>query len=172
MTDRRNELAVIRHQQLAQLRQKIGQPERMTVNCACAAHDRDYQATFARMPPATHFKCETMDKAESPSTIGVGISASVLRVPADEIDWMFSCPWCRTPPDAWAPDTWTLCPRCKSLICGARSDGNWFTCRPSCGASGRRTVPVRELPGAKAGGPGRKAIGHAAMKLLAGRRGP
>jgi hypothetical protein len=55
----KSELAIIREQQLARLRESTGTPERFVVDFACARHDRAFRATFARFSPAQRFRRES-----------------------------------------------------------------------------------------------------------------
>jgi hypothetical protein len=64
-----------------------------------------------------------------------------------------SCSWCA------ASSGWTLCAKCKSLVCGARSSGHSFTCRDSCGAH-FQTAPLNALDAARAESSTRLAITH------------
>jgi hypothetical protein len=65
---RKNELALIRERQLAELRAASGKTERFTLDCACAESDRAFQVTFARAPGARRFTCATVEKQERPSS--------------------------------------------------------------------------------------------------------
>jgi hypothetical protein len=60
----KSELALLREQQLAKLREATGSPERFTADFACARHDRAFRVTFARFSPAQRFRCESVDQAE------------------------------------------------------------------------------------------------------------
>ena len=158
-----------RQRQLEQLRQNTGNGwERMTVAFACAAQDRDYQVTFVRMPfTARASNAKRPIRPRGASRGPAGRPANTSRVAADLIDITFACAWCG------ASNEWTLCDRCNAMICGAKTvgtghDNGHFTCRPSCGRA-FRLVPLVEVPVAKSGSSAGKAIGHAAMKLLAGR---
>jgi hypothetical protein len=162
----KSELTIIREQQLARLREATGTPERFVLDFACARHDRAFRATFARFSPAQRFRCESVDKSESgqATTIerlqGLLRPADALRVRTEEVDLSsVSCAWCA------AASGWTLCAKCKTLICGARSSGRLFTCRDSCGAK-FQTAPLETLDAAWQGGSSaRLAIGHS-QKLL------
>ena len=116
--------------------------------------------------PAQRFRCESVDKSESgqATTIerlqGLLRPAEALRVRTEDVDLSaVSCAWCA------AASGWTLCAKCKTLICGARSSGRSFTCRDSCGAQ-FQTAPLEALDAALHGGSSaRPAIGHS-QKLL------
>jgi hypothetical protein len=167
----KSELTIIREQQLARLRESTGTPERFVMDFACARHDRAFRATFARFSAAQRFRCESVDKSESgqATTIerlqGLLRPAEALRVRTEEVDLSsVPCAWCA------AASGWTLCPNCKTMICGARSSGRLFTCRDSCGAK-FQTAPLETLDAALQGGSSaRLAIGHS-QKLLPG-KGP
>lgn len=167
----KSELSIIREQQLARLRETTGTPERFVVDFACARHDRAFRVTFARFSPAQRFRCESVDNAESNQATtmerlqGLLRPAEALRVRAEEVDFSsVSCAWC-------ADDSgWTLCSKCKTMVCGARSSGRSFTCRNSCGAQ-FETKPLDVLDAARQGGPdARLAIGRS-QTLLPG-KGP
>lgn len=165
----KSELALLREQQLARLREATGTPERFTAEFACAKHDRAFRVTFARTSPAQRFRCESIDKNEaSQPTAAERLQrllrpAEALRVRTEEVDLStLSCAWCA------AASGWTLCNRCKTLICGARSSGRSFTCRESCGAQ-FETVPLDALDAARPGSSARLAIGHS-RTLLPGQR--
>ena len=165
----KSELAIIREQQLARLREATGTPERFVVDFACARHDRAFRVTFARFSPAQRFRCESVDKTEShqATTIarlqGLLRPAEALRVRTEEVDFStVSCAWCA------ASSGWTLCANCKTMVCGARSSGRSFTCRDSCGAQ-FQTAPLEALDAARQrGSSARLAIGHS-QKLLPGK---
>ncbi len=167
----KSELAIIREQQLAGLREATGTPERFVLDFACARHDRAFRVTFARFSPAQRFRCESVDKAEThqPTTMarlqGLLRPAEALRVRTEDVDLStVSCAWCA------AASGWTLCAKCKTLICGARSSGRLFTCRDSCGAQ-FQTAPLETLDAAWQGGSSAQlAIGQS-QKLLPG-KGP
>jgi len=163
----KSELAIIREQQLARLREATGTPERFVADFACARHDRTFRVTFARFSPAQRFRCESVDKIEShQATIarlqGLLRPAEALRVRTEEVDFSaLSCAWCA------ASSGWTLCAQCKTLVCGARSSGHSFTCRDSCGAH-FQTAPLDALDAARSGSSTRLAIGHS-QNLLPGK---
>ena len=122
----KSELAIQREQQLARLREATGTPERFVVDFACARHDRAFRVTFARFSAAQRFRCESVDKTESHQTTmerlqGLLRPAEALRVRTEEVDFStVSCAWCA------AASGWTLCARCKTLVCGARSSGQFL----------------------------------------------
>jgi hypothetical protein len=163
----KSDLAIKREQQLARLREATGTPERFTLDFACARHDRAFRATFARFSAAERFRCESVDKTQAhPSTTerlqGLLRPADALRVPAGEIEFRsLSCAWCG---DA---SGWTLCGRCKAMVCRARSAGHSFTCRDGCGAR-FQTEPLEAIDAARQGGTARLAIGQG-KKLLPGK---
>jgi hypothetical protein len=136
---------------------------------ACALHDRGFRVTFARFSSAQRFRCESVDKSESgqATTIarlqGLLRPAEALRVRTEEVDFSsVPCAWCA------AASGWTLCPNCKTLVCGARSSGRSFTCRDSCGAQ-FQTAPLESLDAARQGGSSaRLAIGQS-QTLLPGK---
>ncbi|WGJ13868.1 hypothetical protein QEV83_14485 [Methylocapsa sp. D3K7] len=166
----KSELALLREQQLAKLREATGAPERFVVDFACALHDRAFRVTFARFSSAQRFRCESVDKTESHQATtmarlqGLLRPADALRVRTEEVDFS-------TVPCAWCADDsgWTLCDRCKMLVCGARSSGSSFTCRVSCGAR-FQTARLDALDAARPGSSTRLAIGHG-RTLLPG-KGP
>ena len=88
----KSELAIIREQQLARLREATGTPERFVLDFACARHDRAFRVTFARFSPAQRFRCESVDKSESgqATTIarlqGLLRPAEALRVRTEDVD--------------------------------------------------------------------------------------
>jgi hypothetical protein len=165
----KSELAIIREQQLAKLREATDTPERFVVDFACARHDRAFRVTFARFSPAQRFRCESVDKSEShqATTIerlqGLLHPAEALRVRTEDVDVStVSCAWCAV------ASGWTLCAKCKTMVCAARSSGRSFTCRDSCGAQSS-TVPLEALDAARSGSSARLAIGQS-HKLLPGKR--
>jgi hypothetical protein len=166
----KSELVISREQQLARLRETTGTPERFVLDFACARHDRAFRVTFARFSAAQRFRCESVDKSESgqATTIerlqGLLRPAEALRVRTEDVDLSsVSCAWCA------AASGWTLCAKCKTLICGARSSGRSFTCRDSCGAH-FQTAPLDALDAARSGSSAQLAIGHS-QTLLPG-KGP
>lgn len=168
MTDR-NALALTRNRQLVALRAANGKAEEFSVRCACAAQDREFQATFKRVPPATQYRCAAIEKAgvtnASPLARLQGLLRkpdAALRVSADEIAFdTLSCAWCS---DA---DGWTLCDRCGCLVCSANTVARRFTCRDSCGRTAQ-TSPMDALDASDgASAPDRLLIGaRPGMKLL------
>ncbi len=167
----KSQLVISREQQLARLRETTGTPERFVLDFACARHDRAFRATFARFSAAQRFRCESVDKSESgqATTIerlqGLLRPAEALRVRTEDVDLStVPCAWCA------AASGWTLCPNCKTMVCGARSSGRSFTCRDSCGAQ-FQTAPLETLDATPQGGSSaRLAIGQS-QKLLPG-KGP
>jgi hypothetical protein len=165
----KSELAIKREQQLARLREATGTPERFVLDFACAKHDRAFRVTFARFSTAQRFRCESIDKSAShQSTIerlqGLLRPAEALRVRTEEVDVStVSCAWCA------ADSGWTLCARCKTMVCRARSSGHSFTCRDSCGAKSW-TEPLEAIDAVRSGPSARLAIGHG-RTLLPG-KGP
>jgi hypothetical protein len=166
----KTELALLRNQQLAKLREATGSAERFTADFACAKHDRGFRVTFARFSPSQRFRCESVDKDEPHHATtmarlqGFLRPAEALRVRTEEVDFSaVSCAWCA------AASGWTLCAKCKTLICGASSSGHSFTCRDSCGAH-FHTAPLEALDAARPGSSSRLAIGHG-RTLLPG-KGP
>jgi hypothetical protein len=164
----KSELAIIREQQLAKLREATGTPERFVVDFACARHDRAFRVTFARFSPAERFRCESVDKSESGQATtmarfqGLLRPAEALRVRSEDVDFStVSCAWCA------AASGWTLCAKCKTMVCGARSTGSYFTCRNSCGAK-FQTAPLEALDAVRSGSSARLTIGHS-QKLLPGK---
>jgi hypothetical protein len=165
----KSELAIIREQQLAGLRKATGTPERFVLDFACARHDRAFRVTLARFSPAQRFRCESVDKSESVQATtmarlqGLLRPAEALRVRTEDVDVStVSCAWCA------AASGWTLCAKCKTLICGARSTGRSFTCRDSCGAQ-FQTAPLDALDAARQGATATQlAIGHG-QTLLPGK---
>jgi hypothetical protein len=164
----KSELAIKREQQLARLREATDTPERFAVDFACALHDRAFRVTFARFSPSQRFRCESVDKDEPRQATtmarlqGLLRPADALRVRSEEVDFStVSCTWCA------AASGWTLCARCKTMICGARSTGSYFTCRDSCGAK-FQTAPLEALDAARSGSSARLTIGHS-QKLLPGK---
>ena len=156
----KTELAIKREQQLAKLREATSTPERFVMDCACARHDRGFRVTFARFSAAQRFRCESVDKTESHQATTMARlqrllrPAEALRVRSEEVDFStVSCAWCA------ASSGWTLCGKCKTMVCGARSIGRAFTCRDSCGAQ-FRTAPLDALDAARPGSSARLAIGH------------
>jgi hypothetical protein len=148
----KSELVISREQQLARLREATGTPERYVLDFACARHDRAFRVTFARFSPAQRFRCESVDKDEPHQATAIawlqGLlrPAEALRVRTEEMDFSsVPCAWCA------AASGWTLCPNCKTLICGARSSGRSFTCRDSCGAQ-FQTAPLEALDAARQAG--------------------
>jgi hypothetical protein len=156
----KSELAILRQQQLAKVREATGTPERFVADFACALHDRAFRVTFARFSSAQRFRCESVDKTESHQATtlarlqGFLRPADALRVRTEEVDFStVPCAWC-------ADDTrWTLCDRCKMLVCGARSSGHSFSCRDSCAAQ-FQTARHDALDAARAGSSTRLAIEH------------
>ncbi len=166
----KSELALLREQKLAKLREATGSPERFMADFACAKHDRAFRVTFAGFSAAQRFRCENVDKAESHQATtmarlqGLLRPAEALRVRTEEVDFAaVPCAWCA------ASSGWTLCAQCKTLVCGARSSGHSFTCRDSCGAH-FQTAPLDTLDAARAGSSARLAIGRS-QTLLPG-KGP
>lgn len=164
----KSELAIIREQQLARLRETTGTPERFVADFACARHDRSFRVTFARFSPTQRFRCESVDKAESnqATTIerlqGLLRPAEVLRVRAEEVDFStVTCAWCAS------ASGWTLCANCKAMVCGARSSGRSFACRDSCGTQSQ-TAPLEALDAARQGGTSARLAGQS-QKLLPGK---
>ena len=156
----KTELAIKREQQLAKLREATGTPERFVMDCACARHDRAFRVTFARFSAAQRFRCESVDKTESLQATTMARlqrllrPAEALRVRSEEVDFStVSCAWCA------AASGWTLCGKCKTMICDARSTGRSFTCRDSCAAQ-FQTAPLDALDAARPGSSARLAIGH------------
>jgi hypothetical protein len=136
----KSDLARLREEQLAKLRETSGTPERFVVECACAIHDRSFRVTFARHSPAQNFRCESVDKTALPEPTalerlqGFFRCEEALRIRSEQIDFStLHCAWCGTPPH------WTLCAECRTLVCGAHSSGGSFTCRDSCGAQFQTT---------------------------------
>ncbi|WP_156964457.1 hypothetical protein [Methylocapsa aurea] len=164
----KSELAIKREKELARLREATGTPERFVLDFACARHDRAFRVTFARYSAAQRFRCESIDKTEShQSTIerlqGLLRPAEALRVRTEDVDVStVSCAWCA------ADSGWTLCARCKTLVCGARKTGRSFICRDSCGGK-FWTEPLEALDAARSGSSARLAIGQS-RKLLPGKR--
>ncbi len=161
----KSELAIIREQQLAGLREATGTPERFVLDFACARHDRAFRVTFARFSPAQRFRCESIVKSESgqATTIerlqGLLRPAEALRVRTEDVDLSsVSCASCA------AASGWTLCAKCKTLICGARSSGRSWD---SCGAH-FQTAPLDALDAARSGSSAQLAIGHS-QTLLPGK---
>jgi hypothetical protein len=150
MSTHKNELAIVREQQLAALRTKAGKPERLTLRFACAAQDIEFQVTFARLPPAARFTCETIDPSKGRTSPlarlqGLFRPAETFTVPAAEMDLRsVACACAR-------PVHWILCNHCGAFVCNSRSDGATFICRRTCGGRGE-TVPLRHVNGAKNGG--------------------
>jgi hypothetical protein len=165
----KSERALLRNQQLAKLREATGTPERFAVDFACARHDRAFRVTYARFSAAQRFRCESVDKSESHQSTtmarlpGLLRPAEALRVRSEDVDFStMSCAWCT------AASGWTLCAKCKTMVCGARSTGRSFTYRNSCGAK-FQTAPLETLDAARSGSSARLAIGHS-QKLLPGKR--
>jgi hypothetical protein len=170
MTDHRNELALIRERQLAKVRQAAGKPERFSLRFACATHDREFQATFARLPPAERFTCETIERSEGKaSALGrlhaLFRPAETLSVPASEVDLSgVACAWCA------GSNTWTRCDVCRAFVCQSRSKPGYFVCRPSCGRQ-CETVPLTHLNAARNPVTGtRTPLGGPAATPLLGKR--
>lgn len=156
----KSELAIKREQQLAMLREATGIPERFVLDFACARHDRAFRVTFARFSTAQRFRCESVDKSEPHQSRtmarlqGLLRPAEALRVRAEEVDFStVSCAWCA------ASSGWTLCGKCKTMVCDARSTGRSFICRDSCGAK-FQTAPLQAINAARSGSSARLAIGH------------
>lgn len=156
----KTELALMREQQLARLREATGMAEHFVMDCACAKHDRAFRATFARKSPAQRFRCESVDKSEAGQPRlaerlhGLLNPVDAPRVPAGEIEFTtLSCAWCGD------DSGWTLCSRCHAMICGARSSNGSFACRKSCGARGG-TQPLDSVTAGRPGSPARLVIGH------------
>jgi hypothetical protein len=167
----KTELAILRDQHLAKLRAQTGLPERITLDFACAVHDRDFRVTFARFSRTDVFRCESIDKngarqATAPARVqAIFTRSEPVHLAVDEVDFeSFYCAGCA------AKTGWTRCDRCMAFVCGAHSAGGRFTCRESCGAR-FTTVPLKTLSargGSNAGG--QKAIGQTARGLLTARR--
>lgn len=166
----KNELALIREQQLAKLRGTAAEPERVTLDFACAVHDRDFRVTFARKSREQRFRCESVEKdaprhaTASEQLQGLFKPAETLRVQATEMDFTsVRCVACA------GGANWTLCPHCHAMVCGGRSTPSHFTCRDSCG--GRfQTVPLDALDAGRSTGTAtRLAIGRQAQTLLPGK---
>ena len=75
----KSELAIIREQQLAGLREATGTPERFVLDFACARHDRAFRVTFARFSPAQRFRCESIVKSESGQATTIERLQGLLR---------------------------------------------------------------------------------------------
>jgi hypothetical protein len=168
----KSELAILRNQQLAKLREQTGSPERFTLDFACAAHDRAFRVTFARLSTAERFRCESVDKSDPGKATalkrlhGLFRQAESKQFRADEVNLgSVACAWCA------GPRRWTLCSQCKAFVCGARSTGEWFTCRDSCGAR-FMTGPLETLEAAPQSGStsNQRAIGRTGQSLLTGRK--
>lgn len=167
----KSELAILRDQQLAKLREQTDRPERFTLNFACAEHDRTFRMTFARFSMTQRFRCESVDKSETRKATALEHLQALfrrgesVRVRSDDVDFAsITCAWCA------AHAQWTLCGRCKAFVCGARSADGRFKCRDSCGAQ-FETAPLEVLDGAGNSGTGSQlAIGGASQRLLTGRK--
>ena len=89
----KSELAILRQQQLAKVREATGTPERFVADFACALHDRAFRVTFARFSSAQRFRCESVDKTESHQATtlarlqGFLRPADALRVRTEEVDF-------------------------------------------------------------------------------------
>jgi len=167
---KKDELAFAREQQLAKLRGTTVEPERITLEFACALHDRGFRMTFARTSPSHRFRCESVEKdaprhatAREPLQ-GLFKPADSLRVRVEELDLpSLPCVVCGF------ESSWTLCHHCNKLVCGARSTTGHFTCRKSCGGQ-FRTVPVDALDASHSTGTTpRPAIGRQGQTLLPGK---
>ena len=157
--------AAKREQQLARLREATGMAERFTHIFACARQDREFQATFARLPPAPLYTFETVERIEGKPSImdrlrGRSRQAQTRKVSAAEVDCdAMPCAYCGL------SGIWTLCGRCHAFVCGTSPVGARFVCRPSCGAS-FNTVPLVEVEGQGGTSGGRPALGHAPARPL------
>jgi hypothetical protein len=165
----KSELEVLRDQQLARLREDTNRPERFTLDFACARHDRDFRVTFTRLPPASVFRCERVDKGDTKWTSVIGRLQGIfamsepMRLRSDEVDFSsVSCAWCGI------NSGWTRCGRCNVFVCDARSVQGTFSCRASCGAR-FETEPLKGLDAVRdAATGGQPAIGRTAQGRLAG----
>ncbi|WP_395697955.1 hypothetical protein [Methylocella sp.] len=161
----KTELALLRERQLAALRTATGQPERITLGFACASQDRGFRVAFARQLGAKRFTCEGVEKdphIASPLQRLQGLfRPKALTLTPEELDFSgLVCAWCG---DA---TQWVSCGRCKAFICGARSRGSSFVCRPSCGCQGQ-TQALGDVDAARQSGSSpRPAIGRAAAPYL------
>jgi hypothetical protein len=164
----KSDLALMREQQLAKLRESTNSPERFVAEFACAKHDRAFRVTFARTSPAKRFRCESIDKsAPGPGAMlerlkGLFSATEALRIRTDDVDISsVSCAWCAAPPQ------WTLCGECRTLVCGAGRSGSSFTCRASCGAQSQAGGKLESLDAARQGGaPEKPLIGQSSRLLL------
>src|SRR5690349_21678353 len=122
------------------------EPERFTLEVACAATDRTFTAVFVRPPGDRLFRVERVDPVlQRPGLFGRAMGlirggGPAMRVDAEEVDRMPDpCPGC-----GLRPCRYTLCAWCKAFVCTARQRGTRFKCRDSCGVS-FETQPLHVL---------------------------
>ncbi|MBE0613798.1 MAG: hypothetical protein IH604_09055 [Burkholderiales bacterium] len=138
-------------QKVKAFRQATGKPERFSIACACAEHDRGFTVTFERMGTGEKWRIASTVKIagqEQPRSLFGKAKPRVLEVALGEVDnSKWTCPWCQN------TRGYVHCGSCNTIVCGARrrEEGgqSLFRCRDSCGESGSLGV-LKSLTGADA----------------------
>ncbi|MBE0626422.1 MAG: hypothetical protein IH606_16600 [Burkholderiales bacterium] len=139
-------------QKVKAFRQATGKPERFTIACACAEHDRGFTVTYERMGVGEKWRIGSIAKdvgQEKPRSLFGGAKPRLLEVSMGEVDnskWI--CPWCQN------TRGYIHCAECNTIVCGARrrEEGGerYFRCRDSCGCDSGPLVSLESLAGADA----------------------
>jgi hypothetical protein len=112
-------------------------------DCACAVHDKPYTVEFAREIDGQLRYLRSVKEGD-----GEGLASTQREkrngrhaLAIGEFERMaFPCPWCGNRDINYCRSD------CGALVCGGRTQGGRFHCRPSCGASWVG-VPMTEISG-------------------------
>lgn len=104
----------------------------LELHCVCAVTDKPYVLRYrqSRDGKLQLAATEKLNGGMPPRKAAAGSSVSAAKaVPLSAIETLqFTCPWC-------GDISINRCDQCGGFVCGGRTTGNRFICRPSCGAT-------------------------------------